>query len=244
MVFVYSIEGNIGSGKSTLIRELEKVLKSISYQCENKGNGSTGGTITKIPIVYLQEPVNEWNKITDKNGESILSKFYKDQEKYSFSFQMMAYISRIAALRQAIRENPESIIICERSVYTDYNVFAKMLYDDGKIEEVNYTIYKKWFVEFTRDIPITGAIYLNVSPENSHKRVIERNREGESIPLEYLINCNNYHDKWLAPGKDTSDSNLIIDGNVDIHKSPEIINDWVKIINTYVTNTSKPNFVP
>ena len=244
MVFVYSIEGNIGSGKSTLIRELEKVLKSISYQCENKGNGSTAGTITKIPIVYLQEPVNEWNKITDKNGESILSKFYKDQEKYSFSFQMMAYISRIAALRQAIRENPESIIICERSVYTDYNVFAKMLYDDGKIEEVNYTIYKKWFVEFTRDIPITGAIYLNVSPENSHKRVIERNREGESIPLEYLINCNNYHDKWLAPGKDTSDSNLIIDGNVDIHKSPEIINDWVKIINTYVTNTSKPNFVP
>ena len=244
MVFIYSVEGNIGSGKSTLIRELEKVLTSISYQSENKSNGSTGGTITKTPIVYLQEPVNEWSKVTDKNGESILSKFYKDQEKYSFSFQMMAYISRIAALRQAIRENPESIIICERSVNTDYNVFAKMLYDDGKIEEVNYTIYKRWFDEFTRDIPITSTIYLKVSPENSHKRVIERNREGESIPLEYLINCNNYHDKWLAPGKETSDSNLIIDGNIDIHKSPEIINDWVKIINTYVTNTSKPNFVP
>ena len=156
---------------------------------------------------------------------------------------MMAYISRIAALREAIRKNPESIIICERSVYTDYNVFAKMLYDDGKIEEVNYTIYKKWFDEFTRDIPITGVIYLNVSPEISHKRVIQRNREGETIPLEYLINCNNYHDKWLTPEKETSSNNLIIDGNVDIHKSPESINGWVKNITTYVTNTSKPNFV-
>ena len=104
-------------------------------------------------------------KITDNESEPILTKFYKNQEKYAFSFQMMAYISRIASLRKTIRENPDSIIICERSVYTDFNVFAKMLYDDGKIEEVNYIIYKQWFDEFTQDAPITGTIYLKVSPD-------------------------------------------------------------------------------
>ncbi|GAH14460.1 unnamed protein product, partial [marine sediment metagenome] len=31
-----------------------------------------------------------------------------------------------------------------------------MLYDEGKIEEVNYQIYLKWFNEFIEDIPITG----------------------------------------------------------------------------------------
>ena len=63
--------------------------------------------------------------ITDKKGETILAKFYKDQDKYSFSFQMMAYISRISLLRKIIKKNPTAIIITERSVLTDKNVFAK-----------------------------------------------------------------------------------------------------------------------
>ena len=138
---IFSVEGNIGSGKSTLVN----VLKDYFSQNE-----------TERTIVFLDEPVHEWESITDSNGESILSKFYANQTKYAFSFQMMAYISRIANLRRAIRENPGAIIITERSVLTDKNVFAKMLYDDDKIEEVNYKIYLNWFDEFSKDLPIIG----------------------------------------------------------------------------------------
>ena len=194
MVYIFNVEGNIGSGKSTLVRILEKELKSIN----------------SIPIVYVQEPVDEWSTIKDKNGETILEKFYNDQYKYAFSFQMMAYISRLSLVKQIIRDNPSAIIICERSVFTDKEVFAKMLYDDGKIEEVNYQIYLKWFDEFIDDIPVSGIIYVNTSPENSKSRVDFRARQGEDIPLEYLEKCHNYHNNWLA---DSSEIIFNFDGN-------------------------------
>ena len=194
MVYIFNVEGNIGSGKSTLVRILEKELKSIN----------------SIPIVYVQEPVDEWSTIKDKNGETILEKFYNDQYKYAFSFQMMAYISRLSLVKQIIRDNPNAIIICERSVFTDKEVFAKMLYDDGKIEEVDYQIYLKWFDEFIDDIPVSGIIYVNTSPENSKSRVDFRARPGEDIPLEYLEKCYNYHNNWLA---DSSEIIFNFDGN-------------------------------
>ena len=130
MAIIFSIEGNIGSGKSTLIKKLKNYLKQ-QYQQFN--------------VIHLPEPVKIWEGIKDSNGNTILKKFYQNQEKYAFSFQMMAYISRLMEIKREIEKNANSIIICERSVWTDKNVFAKMLYDDGKIEEVNYTIYNMWF---------------------------------------------------------------------------------------------------
>ena len=237
MVHIYSVEGNIGSGKSTLVRHLKDKLTQIYF--ENPfSNGDMGSTqdIVKRKVIYILEPVDEWMNIKDKGGEPILTKFYKNQEGYAFSFQMMAYISRIASLRKTIRENPDSIIICERSVYTDFNVFAKMLYDDGKIEEVNYLIYKQWFDEFTQDAPITGTIYLKVSPEICSERITKRNRDGEMIPLEYLENCGKYHDIWLE--KIDANKNLIIDGDKNIINKPHIVEDWSRQISTYIKRTS------
>ena len=125
---IISVEGNIGSGKSTLVDNLK-------HHLSNK----------EINYVFVQEPVDTWNTIMDKEGEPILTKFYRDQERYSFSFQMMAYISRLSILRKAVKENPDSVIITERCVHTDRNVFAQMLYDDDKILETDYQIYLRWF---------------------------------------------------------------------------------------------------
>ena len=105
MVKIISIEGNIGSGKSTILH----MLKSYSKQ----------------NYIFVQEPVEEWNNIRDKEGETILSHFYRDNKQYSFQFQMMAYISRLNLLRKIIKENPNAVIITERCLYTDKFVFAK-----------------------------------------------------------------------------------------------------------------------
>ena len=203
MVYIFSIEGNIGSGKSTLVRVLSEKLHHIA----------------QAPIIYVQEPVSEWNNIKDRNGKTILEKFYADQHKYAFSFQMMAYISRLALLKRVIKENPNAILITERSVFTDKEVFAKMLYDEGKIEEVNYQIYLQWFNEFIEDIPITGLIYINTTPEKSKERVDIRARPGENIPLEYLKQCHNYHTKWIDNFKKPVS---LFDGNIDFIDSLEI----------------------
>lgn len=213
MSFIYSIEGNIGSGKSTFVN----VLKNYYKDNEN--------------LVFLQEPVDIWQTIKDNSGETILSKFYKDQKKYAFSFQMMAYISRISILKECIRKNPNKIIISERCVLTDKNVFAKMLYDSGNIEEVDYQIYLKWFDEFIEDIPMTGLIYIRTKPEVSYERILKRAREGEQIQLSYLENCHNYHEEWILH---SNIETKILDGNDEknierrINKENIIEDDYLK----------------
>lgn len=186
--FVFSLEGNIGVGKSTMLNKLKQLF---------------GDRLNNRECIFLQEPVEEWQSIKDLNGEDILTKFYKDQDKYAFSFQMMAYISRQALLMKAVEENPGSIIITERCIHTDKQVFAKMLYESGKIEEVNYVIYNKWFDTFSVKYEYTGHIYLRASPQVCYDRVKERSRSGETIPLEYLTSCHDNHDNWLAYAKNT-----------------------------------------
>ena len=212
---IISVEGNIGSGKSTLVNNLKKYLsdKEINY-------------------VFVQEPVDIWNTITDRDGEPILTKFYRDQERYSFSFQMMAYISRLSILRKAVKDNPNSVIITERCVHTDRNVFAQMLYDDGKILDTDYQIYLRWFDEFIEDVPIYGFVYLQTTPEVSFHRVKKRNREGEDIPLAYLERCSNYHNMWLDDIN--PEKKIIIDGDVDIETNPDIISVWIATVHKWV----------
>ena len=65
---VISIEGNIGSGKSTLLESLKNKYASNPR------------------VVFLDEPVTMWDSIRDQEGITMLEKFYKDQEKYSFPF--------------------------------------------------------------------------------------------------------------------------------------------------------------
>ena len=141
---------------------------------------------------------------------------------------MMAYISRLSLLRKTIRENPDCHIVTERSIFTDRNVFAKMLYDDDKIEEVEYQIYLKWFDEFAKETKIDGIIYVHTSPDVCYNRIKKRSRTGEeSIPLEYLKKCHDYHDNWILNNEENIQ---IIDGNVDTEESPDIIQKWMEDI--------------
>ena len=218
-VKIITIEGNIGSGKSTLLEILKNEL-----------------IISGKKIIFMKEPVDEWEDIKDFNGNTMLQKFYENQEKYSFPFQMMAYISRLKLLKETVEKNQDAIIISERSLYTDKYVFAKMLYETNKIEDVSYQIYCKWFDTFVKDYPITGIIYVKTDPEICHDRVAKRSRVGESnIPLDYLVSCDTYHDDMLDKEKKlVSKNQLVLDGNVDIFYSKDTLNEWIKSIKEFI----------
>ena len=62
-------------------------------------------------------------------------------------------------LKDAIEKYPNSIIITERCLNTDRYVFAQMLYDDNLIEDINYSIYLRWFDEFSES-NLDGIIYV------------------------------------------------------------------------------------
>ena len=225
MYKIVSIEGNIGSGKSTLLENLRNHYKDDTH------------------VIFLKEPVDDWDKIKDSQGNTMLKKFYADQEKYSFAFQMMAYISRLTILRDTIKEivsennNKQYIIITERSLYTDKQVFAKMLHDQGKIEDVCYQIYLKWFEEFAKDFPINYSVYVKTDPTNCYNRIHKRSRDGEEvIPLAYLQDCHTYHEAFLDKNENENENTkpLVLDGNIDIYENKNIMDNWLNKINEFV----------
>jgi deoxyguanosine kinase len=228
---IVSIEGNIGSGKSTLLERLRSEYKDNKY------------------IRFLREPVDEWEKIRDKDGNTMLQKFYANQAEYSFAFQMMAYISRLTIIRENVRDIMNSvkkdiecgnvprkyIMITERSLYTDKYVFAKMLYDQGMIEDVKYQIYLNWFDEFAKDFPVNDVIYVNTDPKKCYERIHKRARVGEEvIPLTYLESCHKYHNEFLDETTGVKTNQLVLDGNQDIFVETGLVDDWISTINHFL----------
>lgn len=195
-----SIEGNIGSGKSTFVQHLKD---NFAQEFPNQ-----------FRICFLQEPVDEWNQIRDSTGKTIIECYYENQHAYAFTFQMMAYITRLNRIKEALAENYDMIIM-ERSLQTDRLVFAQMLKDEAKISEIEFAVYTKWFDSFQAEIPHCHTIYLQTTPEIALERVQRRAREGEDIPLDYLAKCHSYHERWLNNG---SAAVLVLDATQDMRR--------------------------
>lgn len=190
---VYSIDGLIGSGKSTLVDKLKESLKNVK--------------ISNKKVVFIQEPVKEWMEL------GLLNKYYENPNRWAYTFQNSAFITRTQALYDNIKEHGEDcIFITERSVATDRHVFAKMLYKSGLMTEMEYKLYKSWYNYFSK--PVDGIIYLDTNVENSIERIKKRNRDGEEgISEEYIIDLHKHHIDWLKG----EDNVLRLDGNVDIN---------------------------
>jgi len=202
---IVSIDGNIGSGKTTGKAKLREHIMSLKRKNEDDST------------VFVDEPTSEWEQIKDENGVPILTNLYIDVKRFAFRFQMMAYITRLRKIRQALKTPNVRLIITERCLLTDAHVFAKMLYDSKKIEQDEYDIYTRWFDEFAKEVEPSCIIYFKASTVVCMNRIQKRNRPGESnIGFEYLEECNRYHDEWLnsVPSKIMIPT-LILNADVD-----------------------------
>lgn len=214
---IISIEGGIGAGKTTIIEHLEKIYKN-------------DGTVQ-----FIREPVSIWESIQDNKGENILQKFYKDAAKFAFTFQVMAFVTRLSMIRKIVKENPDcKMIICERSLDADRNIFAKMLFDDGFIDDIHYKIYLKFYDEYKDDFKLDGIVYINADAEVCSGRIQKRARGGEeSVPLDYLKNCQRYHDAWL----DALPEGMVLNikTNEDVSYNGDQGSVWLEKIKEYVS---------
>ena len=219
------IEGNIGSGKSTFIELLNNHLDKFRK-----------GSIE--PRVVL-EPVDDWLITKDSDGKHILEKFYGDQEKWSFAFQMNSFISRIKKIEDVFRmshSDKSEMIFAERSIYTDRHCFSKLCYESGKMTKLEYDIYCKWSDWLADEFHMKpdAYIYLRCLPNVNSERIIERSREGEeNIPIEYLSALHDKHDEWMAKEKETVPV-LTIDCTEDFRDSKvmdKIVENLIEFIN-------------
>ena len=201
---IISIEGNIGSGKSTLVKHLREVNHDW---------------------IFLDEPVTEWELLKNDSGDSLLQLFYKDMPRWSYTFQNFAYITRMRKLIELskMKFKKPTIIVTERSVYTDRHVFAEMLLTDGKMTKMEMDMYLNWFNLLHDFATIDYVVYLRTDSTKCLERIKKRDREGESnITIEYLLSLELQHDKWI----NNHDKSLVLDGNKDLNtdESDQFIN--------------------
>lgn len=136
----------------------------------------------------LKEPV-ETNEYLDK--------FYKDMAKYSFPMQIYLLNHRFKQHQQMVWSSENTIQ--DRTIYEDV-IFAKMLKEDGLMEDLDFKTYCQLFNNMTNFLHRPDVIiYLNVEPEEALKRVKTRSRDCESdLPLEYLRKLKKGYEEWLA----------------------------------------------
>ena len=177
---VFVVEGNIGTGKTTFLKLLQTYI-----DCE---------------IIY--EPVDIWIKHIDTDGKNILEKFYDDFKRWAYTMQSFAFKTRFDVQSKS---QTKQYRFLERSVFTDYFVFAHNCYLTQLMTKLEWIIYKQWFKTLLDvykkagyKIYPDGYIYLKCSPETSNIRIKKRNRPGESgITLEYLTQIDKLHNSWL-----------------------------------------------
>jgi deoxyadenosine/deoxycytidine kinase len=204
---IFTIEGNIGAGKTTLLNDL--ALTKFS----------------KDHIVVL-EPIDTWMDCrVSPDKPSLFEMYYKNREKYAFTFQLMAMHSRAQNLIEMVETSKTKVVICERNFLTDYEIFAKIMFNDGFINDVEMMVYRQWHT-FIMDMVkpyIAGTIYLRANPEVCTARINKRGRKDEvdNIDLKYMYDLHFAHEVWLA-GDDKTETVktsitdvLIIDANVD-----------------------------
>jgi deoxyadenosine/deoxycytidine kinase len=214
----FYIEGNIGSGKSTLCRLLNEILEDVE-------------------VIY--EPVEKWRSMKDdESGINILEAFYKDQSRWSYSLQTYTFLTRIYEI---LKPQDKKYRFVERSIYTDKFIFAKSLLDTGKMTSLEWNMYCDWFTwlsdeSYKKIDKPSGFIYIRADPEISFQRMMKRERSEEKcVPIEYLKTISKYHDDWLM-SDEYRDNVLVIDVNNDFENDEKFMSEIKNKILNFVAS--------
>jgi deoxyadenosine/deoxycytidine kinase len=169
------VEGNIGAGKSTFLTLLKNSLD--------------------VQVVY--EPHEKWQNVGNHN---LLDMFYKDTQRWAYTFQTYAFITRVMAQEAYAKKCLNAVQILERSVYSDRYCFAKTAYELGTMNALEWKLYQEWFSWFidTYTTKPDGFIYLRTNPQICCDRLRKRSRSEETqVTYDYIKMLHDKHEEWL-----------------------------------------------
>ena len=165
------VEGLIGSGKTTLCKELAKY--------EN--------TFGKNPLVQLEPAEGE---------NPYLADYYSDPKSNAFKMQIYLLSKRYRAhlAAQSLVLSGVCSVIADRSYFGD-RCFAEVQLQDGYFTETDFKTYLTLHKDMQRDILYPSAfVYLMVPVSLAMERIAKRMSEIEgrkcecSISYEYMMN--------------------------------------------------------
>ena len=196
------VDGVIGAGKTTTIKEIEKRFNNINKNLTDND---------KIKIKAIYEPVEKW-KTT-----GALEYFYKDIPKHAYTFQTFTYITRISSVIDEIFDCPDAdIYILERSIFTDRYIFMELLKES--ITPLEMCMYNEWCDMWAYILPmrVDKWVLLNTSLDESLKRIDIRDRNGEKsgVSVEYQTNLYKKHIEFYNKLVNDENPVVIIESNI------------------------------
>lgn len=167
----------MGVGKTTLSELLNKELKNSTTLYEQFEENQY------IPLFYEE---------MKKNGPAAYN-------KYAFPSQMSFLSSGLKREEQCQGKN--GVFIIDRCLYEDCFVFAQNAFNQGLLNESEFTEYHKNFEEARKSIqPFDLLIYLEASPTTIMERIQSRGREMEKdMSMEYIETLDKLYETNMFP---------------------------------------------
>jgi len=127
-----------------------------------------------------------------------LPDFYADMQRWSFHLQIY-FLSNRFKHHKRMTESGESVIQ-DRSIYEDAEIFARNLYDIGKMDQRDYDNYVSLFEVMTQYLKVPNLmIYLRASVDTLLQQISRRGRSFEQrIEREYLEQLNKHYENWIG----------------------------------------------
>jgi len=170
-----AIAGNIGAGKSTLVDFLCRTYGVPPFfEPGVDGSGDGGG------------------------GNPYLADFYADMKAWGFHSQLY-FLTHKFRIHQELDQTP-GIVVQDRTIYEDAEVFASALHRSGKMSERDWKTYGELYETICNAIkPPDLMVYLKCSLRTTKQRIKLRGRDMEqSIPTGYLKLLQDGYDRWFA----------------------------------------------
>jgi deoxyadenosine/deoxycytidine kinase len=158
--------------------------------------GNIGSGKSSLTSLIAQEM--GWKPYFEKVDKNpYLKDFYADMHRWSFNLQVYFLSHRFKVHKEILSKRIS--VIQDRSIYEDVEIFAKNLYELGKMKKRDYVNYKRLFREMTYFLkPPDLLIYLRASVPKLLAHIELRGREFErNIDIDYLIKLNDSYEEWI-----------------------------------------------
>ena len=170
----------------------------------NIGVGKT--TLSEI----ISKKFNWELQLEEVKDNPYLDDFYKSMTDWSFHLQIFFLNSRFNQIQKISESN--NIVIQDRSIYEDFEVFTKTLQDSGVLMDREFNNYKRLYNTILKYIEEPDLlIYLrNLNIDKIISNIEKRSRKFEkAIDKDYLKKLNLYYENWIS--KHPKDKVLTID---------------------------------
>jgi deoxyadenosine/deoxycytidine kinase len=126
-----------------------------------------------------------------------LADFYKDMQRWSFHSQVFFLSRRLQHHRQLV-DHPGSVVQ-DRSVYEDAEIFARNLFEQGKMNPRDYQAYHDLYEGIRAFLPPPDLlVYLTSNVDTLLERIKQRGRDFErDISPDYLHRLNLFYAQWI-----------------------------------------------